>query len=560
MTESPIPQRAWRSALARNKYFLYLTAFFSGMSVMAVELGASRLLAPYFSSSQIVWTVIIGTIMIALALGHVIGGRLVDKRPDPDHLYFRLLIAALWIAAIPFVGKYGIAACSLALALVVKNNFLVWASLASCFLLFVFPLLMLGTVSPALIKFSVDNLEDNGKIVGELEAISTIGSIIGTFLPTFVTIPTVGTAATFLLFAGILACISAIYFLSRRKHRVRSVVAILVIFALFFVPGKNTFAFWETDLLYEGESIYNYLQVKETPRSIIFSTNVLEGVQSILMKDESQMTGLYYEYALAGPLMAGVPAKPGGNSGNVGSAAAAAADHDLLILGLGTGTYATQCLNYFPGMRIEGVELDEKIVSLAHSFFRLPQAVNVAVADGRIHLQNSGQFDVILVDAYQDITIPFQLSSLEFFSMVNDHLRREGVMVVNLNMHSGKEGAINDYLCDTISAVFPYVYTMPLPNVTNTVLFAFQDLQAMDRFAQGILTLPDNDPLTPLLSQLQAGLIRYMPGNLLLTDDKAPVELLGIQVIDEIIGGYLQDMQQQFRKEGILGLMRSVGF
>ena len=93
-------------SILKNKYYLYLTEFFSGVSVMAVELGASRLLAPYFSSSQIVWTIIIGTIMIALALGNLWGGRTADRNPDPDRLYRRLLLAAVWIAAIPVLGKY----------------------------------------------------------------------------------------------------------------------------------------------------------------------------------------------------------------------------------------------------------------------------------------------------------------------------------------------------------------------------------------------------------------------------------------------------------------------
>lgn len=95
-----------QTVILKNKLFLYLTEFFAGMSVMAVELGASRLLAPYFSSSQIVWTIIIGTIMIAMALGNIYGGRSADKSPNPDRLYTRILIAAIWIALIPVVGKY----------------------------------------------------------------------------------------------------------------------------------------------------------------------------------------------------------------------------------------------------------------------------------------------------------------------------------------------------------------------------------------------------------------------------------------------------------------------
>ncbi len=571
-------KKAGGSRLMRNRYFLYTTAFFSGMSVMAIELGASRLLAPYFSSSQIVWTVIIGTIMIALALGHVIGGRMVDKNPDPSRLYRRLLLAAIWTAAIPFAGKYVIAGVSLVLAIFVKSNFLIWASLLSCFLVFVFPLLLLGTVSPALIKFCVLNLEENGKVVGELEAISTIGSIIGTFLPTFVTIPAVGTAATFLIFAGILAAISLAYFWSMKIYVAKSLAVFLIICSLLVLPVNNTFAFWETNLLYEGESIYNYLQVKDTPRSIVLSTNVLEGVQSIMMKNE-ELTGMYYDYALAAPIMAGIPlgvkafggaSSPGGNAEAAGSpnTAGAAAGNaaqspnpnpNLLILGLGTGTYATQCLNYFPGIEVEGVEIDEKIVDLAKEYFRLPPEVNVSVNDGRAHLQNSGIYDVILVDAYQDITIPFQMSSLEFFGMVKDHLKENGVMVVNMNMRSNKEGSINDYLCDTIASQFPYVYTMALPDITNMVLFASHDPLILERLDAQIQVLPQNSPFKNLMLNLQAGLQKREPGPLIFTDDKAPVELLGMQVIDELIAGNLKYYQDIMEQEGIKGLLRSMG-
>ena len=111
--------------ILKNKLYLYLTEFFAGMSVMAVELGASRLLAPYFSSSQIVWTIIIGTIMIAMALGNVYGGRSADKDPDPDKLYGRIIIAAVWIALIPVIGKYIIIGIAAALIFTVSNNFLI---------------------------------------------------------------------------------------------------------------------------------------------------------------------------------------------------------------------------------------------------------------------------------------------------------------------------------------------------------------------------------------------------------------------------------------------------
>ena len=371
--------------ILKNKYYLYLTEFFAGVSVMAVELGASRLLAPYFSSSQIVWTVIIGVIMIAMALGNVWGGRIADKNPSPDKLYGRLLLAAVWIALIPFVGRYLIAGISLLLAVFITKNFLVWAALFACLAVFAFPCILLGTVTPSLVKYSVNSLEDNGKTVGELGALNTIGSIIGTFLPTFVTIPAVGTAITFLIFSGVLAAISILYFLSIRKKLAACALAVCLILALGFTSSSFRFAFWENDITLEDESIYNYLQVQETDRSVILSTNVLFGVQSILMKN-AKLTGMYYDYALAAPFLAGLPQKDSSGS--------------ILVLGLGTGTFAKYCSEYFKDASIEGVEIDEKIAKLATEYFDLPESVNVSVYDGRSYLAASEKkYDVIFVGA-----------------------------------------------------------------------------------------------------------------------------------------------------------------
>ena len=309
--------------ILKNKIYLYLTEFFAGMSVMAVELGASRLLAPYFSSSQIVWTIIIGTIMIAMALGNVYGGRKADKDPDPDKLYRRILIAAVWIGLIPVLGKYIILGISAVMIFSVNANYLIWAAFAACMVIFVFPLFLLGTVTPSLAKYTMENLEDNARIVGSLGAANTIGSIIGTFVPTFVTIPAVGTAITFLIFAGILLLLALLYFFSGKGMKGGAVAALLLFFLSCAFGHKSNFAFWKNDLTFEGESVYNYLQVEENERSVVLSTNVLFGVQSVRMKDEG-LTGMYYDYALAAPLMAGAPEKE---------------ELDLLVLGMGTGTY-----------------------------------------------------------------------------------------------------------------------------------------------------------------------------------------------------------------------------
>lgn len=498
--------------LTHSKWFLYLTEFFAGMSVMAVELGASRLMAPYFSSSQIVWTVIIGVIMIAMAVGNIWGGRMADKSKSPDRLYGRVIIAAIWIALIPFAGRWMIAGISFLLATFVTKNFLVWAALAACLVIFAFPCVLLGTVTPSLTKFTVDNLDDTGKTVGQLNALNTIGSIIG-----------------------------IVYFTFERKKTVAGIIAVVLVAGLCFALPTYSFAFWESDLALEDESIYNYLQVKDDDHTTTLSTNVLFGVQSVQNKD-GKLTGMYYDYALAAPCMAGMD-----GTDNTGRSA--------MILGMGSGTYAGYCVRYFPGMTVQGAEIDGKIADIARTYFGLPEEVEVAVADGRAYLTASEEkFDVVMVDAYQDITIPFQLSSREFFAAVAEHLKPEGVMVVNLNMTSREDGSINQYLCDTMASVFAYTYLADVPGNTNTEVFCTNAPGLPERFAASRAALTDGD-YAAMMAEVAADLTVYTGGDCLLTDDRAPVEVLGMRVLDELIAGELDYYRENFSLQEILGML-----
>lgn len=394
--------------LINTKWFLFLTEFFAGMSVMAVELGASRLMAPYFSSSQIVWTVIIGVIMIAMAVGNVWGGSMADKSKSPDRLYRRVIIAAIWIALIPFVGRWMIAGISFLLATFITKNFLVWAAFAACLLIFAFPCVLLG-------------------------------------------------------------------------------------------------------------------------------------VQSVQPKD-AELTGMYYDYALAAPCMAGLDGSD--SSGR-----------SVMILGMGSGTFASYCTRYFPGISVQGAEIDGKIADIAHEYFSLPDSVEVAVADGRAFLSAADElFDVIMVDAYQDITIPFQLSSVEFFSEVSRHLKPEGVMVVNLNMTSRENGSLNEYLCDTMASVFKHTYIADVAGNTNTEVFCTNADTLVQTFDESRAKLT-NARYAEIMATVAQRLTEYTGGGKILTDDKAPVELLGMRVLDELIAGELSYYKSNFLMDNIIGML-----
>ena len=520
-----------------TKTYLYATAFFSGMSVMAVEIGASRLLAPYFSASQIVWTIIIGVIMIALALGNVWGGRLADRDPDPACLYRRLIFAALWIAAIHVLGKYVIALISGLLIVAVETNLLVAAAFLSCLAIFVFPLLLLGTVTPSLVKYATDSLDENGRVVGNLGAFNTAGSIIGTFLPTFVTIPAAGTAATFLIFSAVLLALGLGYFLGAGTGKRFALLSLLAFLVCALLGAKSSPAFWETALAYEGESVYNYLQVKDDEKTTIFSTSVMFSVQSKRVKDGS-LTGMYFDYALAAPTLT--------NGGNI------------LILGMGTGTFAEQCRRYFPSSSALGVEIDEKIIALSRKYFELPEEIPVVAYDGRAYLQmDKNQYDVIMVDAFRDITIPFQMSSVEFFRLVERRLSPGGVVTVNLNMRANGAGNINERLIDTIAAVFPAIRTVAVENGTNLALFAAREESALEKLPRLAENLQDRE-LSALMRHVAANWQSPPRGGEPLTDDKAPVELLGMRAIDAIIREELHYYKGIYRREGFDGLRKSL--
>lgn len=561
---------AARRPLLKNRWYLYATEFFAGMAVMAAELGASRLLAPYFSSSQIVWTIIIGTIMIAMALGNVWGGRAADKDPNPDKLYMRIMIAAVWIALIPLVGKYIILGISGALIVAVSTNFLVIAAFASCMIIFVPPLFLLGTVTPSLAKYTMDSLDDNASVVGRLGAANTIGSILGTFLPTFVTIPAVGTFVTFLIFSGILLLLPLVYFLVAQVRRVASIVSVVIFIGSAAVSPLTGFAFWEKNVAFEGESIYNYLQVKSLSDRTILSTNVLFGVQSVAM-NHGGLTGLYYDTALAAPALAD-------------------GDDSALILGMGTGTYARQLREYYPDMSITGVEIDDKITTLADNYFGEPTDIPVDTYDGRAWLATSkNTYDVIMVDAYQDITIPFQMSSEEFFSLVKSHLNPGGVMVVNMNMHSDGAGSINEALEATIAHTFSdsTVATADVADTTNRELFvkvpgdgAAKKTKVESSTASGSASAPivgsdtaaaletltdvtlertgDNDlagVMGTVSRTAKLTTAKDFDSSLVLTDDHAPVEVLGMKAIDALIADEATPYKEVLRAKGIQGLL-----
>ena len=226
-------------------------------------------------------------------------------------------------------------------------------------------------------------------------------------------------------------------------------------------------------------------------------------------------------------------------------------------------------------MNITGVEIDQKITDLAGEYFDEPADIPVTTYDGRAWLAAShDKYDVIMVDAYQDITIPFQMSSTEFFTMVREHLNPGGVIVVNMNMISDGQGSINEALSDTIASVFGNgnTLTADVPNTTNRELFAKKpgsgsEENSMQQASKALNlreTTYERTGSEDLEWYMEEVASRFRKVNepdsasTILTDDKAPVEVLGMHAIDQIIADEAGPYRQILKDEGFGGLLRAV--
>ncbi len=281
------------------KKLLYVAVFFAGMTTLAVEFTASRLLGNYFGTSNLVWASIIGLILIYLTLGYFIGGAWADRSPE-FRTFFRILLwAGFSIGLIPLISRPILRFSAQAFDQL-QFGVLV-GSFVAVMILFSVPITLLGTASPFAIRLGIKDASEAGGLSGRIYATSTLGSFIGTFLPILVLIPTIGTYRTFLVFSLLLVIIS-MYGLwktvGRRSALIYVWMPIILLILMFF--GVRGFDKSSRGLIYETESAYNYIQVQEVDGYRFLRLNEGQGVHSIWHPTELFYAGPW-EQVLAGP-------------------------------------------------------------------------------------------------------------------------------------------------------------------------------------------------------------------------------------------------------------------
>ncbi|HEY9089333.1 MAG TPA: fused MFS/spermidine synthase [Anaerolineaceae bacterium] len=494
---------------------LYFVVFTSGMTSLALEMAGSRLLGNYFGSSNMVWASIIGLILIYLAVGYFVGGRWADRSPHFSTLYTILAWAGFSGGIIPLVARPLLRSVDTAF-----NQLQVGAlagSFISVLVLFLVPTILLGTASPFAIRLAVVDREHSGVTAGEIYAVSTLGSFVGTFLPVLVLTPLLGIFRSFIIIGGILVLValSGLWQTTGARAVFKLSWMPLILLALGIV-GQPGFDKSTPGLIFETESGYNYIQVVEENGYHLLKLNEGQGVHSVYHPDVLNYQGPW-EQVLVAPFFNAAPVRP-------------ADVRSMAIIGLAAGTTARQASIVFPDIQIDGYEIDPKIVTAGRDYFGMTMPnLDVFVVDGREGLEQSQKtYQVISVDAYRPPYIPPHMVTREFFALVRSHLTADGVMVINIGRGPNDRRLINA-LATTILTDFPSVHVMDIPDTYNSILFAtVQPTQATNLLENYAGLIQPGSGAHPLLVETMAvTLTNLQPApeqTLVFTDDKAPIE------------------------------------
>ncbi|MBA3748690.1 MAG: fused MFS/spermidine synthase, partial [Solirubrobacterales bacterium] len=447
---------------------LAVIVFCVGLSILGAEIAAARLLAPYFGASTIVWANTIGIVLVALSVGYWYGGKLADRDPTRDGLYRIVLLSGLLLAAVPFAADPLLGFAVDALDSISAGAFV--GSLLGVTVLVAIPILVSGAVAPYALRLAVADVEHAGTVSGRLYAISTVGSLLGTFSSALLFIPLIGTRRTFLVFGLVLVVIAAIGLARARYLAAPLALAVLLTLPVGTVKGKTDFG---SVVIHETDTEYQYARVvQDADRTRILELNEGQAVHSV-RRPGSYLTGDYWDEMLVLPF-----------------AGSGRAPRSIAILGNAAGTTARAYGHFFPATRIDAVEIDGELTDIGRRYFDLrgPQ-LHTHAADARPFLRRTKQrYDAIVVDAYRQPYIPFYLSTREFFALARERLRPGGVLLVNVG-HPERSDRLEKVLSATLADIFPTVLRDP-SEPTNTVLLGSAGAASGPRLAAAARSMP----------------------------------------------------------------------
>ncbi len=498
--------------------FLLVTAVICGALIMVIEVLGSRVIGPFFGVSLFVWTSLITVTLVALAAGYALGGMLSDRHNSPDWLYGIILVAGLAVCLVPLI-KVPVLKASVELGLRA-------GSLVGALALFGAPLLLLGCVSPYLVRLAATEFSNLGRTVGGLYALSTVGSFIGTLTTGFFLIGYVGVNLTLAATGFLLIALSAVYFaLVRRRYVV--VLALALPFLVMpheSLPAKTMADGTRVEVTAAVDSFYGNLKVVDYTGTVYGTRELI--IDGLVQGGIDKASGLsVYEYSY---LMQFLPyaLNPVGRR--------------ALVIGLGAGVvpvwYEKQ------GIPADVVDIDPRVLDLARSHFGFRGRGEVFVQDARYFLgQNTRRYDYVVLDVFNGDTTPGHLLSLEAMRLLKSAITPRGVLAVNLVGELGAEGSMAASVVKTMRQVFGQVRVFPTnPDGPRgrAVNFAIVAYDGPPRPLD--LSLVQDFPVHPLTqAAVRRALARPLelpddPVAMVLTDDFNPIDFRDLKIKESV--------------------------
>jgi len=489
---------------SNGRAFLWIgTATLTGAVVMAMELTAFRLYAPYFGNSIYVWGSMISVVMLALSIGYSLGGWIADRKPTEAVLFLIILGSGVYQLVIVFVQR------AVMLKLWQMGDF-AGPALATV-IIFVPPMTGLAMTSPFVIRL-LARTGHVGITVGKVFALSTAGSIAGVLGTSFYLVPKFGTRVTMEILCAASIVIGSCGLMMRRKA---AILLALPAALLFVAPIPKA----PPNMIWSGESVYNRMLVfRDESKGLRWLVMNNPQFSQTIERVGGGGSGFYLDEFALGPVI--VPAK------------------NLLVLGMGAGGSIQVSREVAPEIEIDAVEIDPEVVRVAGEFFGLPQndpKLHVHIADARPWLaEHAGKSDLVHIDLFQGGPyVPFYLTTVEFFRLVRSRMADRGMLILNVYDRSAGQELLQA-MGATMKEVFPSIEKLSRPD-GNHILFAFAEKHGLEDTVSR-LKHGGGPAWVRELAQKAAGEIsEFKPraGAVIFTDDRAPIEEMTRQMLVE---------------------------
>ncbi len=493
------------------------------MTTLALEFTTSRMLQTVYGTSNIVWANVIGLVLFFLTAGYFLGGWLADRFPTPRLFYGLTSLAGF--AGVFFLLLASVILREAASAFAALNMGAVVSSLVAVVVTLAIPITLLGCLSPFAIRLGVRDVGEAGRISGRIYAISTWGSLLGTYLPVLLVIPLAGSRWAAVIFGGLLLLFGLGGLWQTSRRAALAALVLPMVLAPVAAWGLQGTVKDYPGQIFETESAYNYIQVIRSDDCNYLLLNEGQAYHSYYCNGGRVPRISVWSIMLAAPFF---------NAPAEGEQPVTT----MAVVGLAGGTIPKQFTAVFGPIAVDGIELDPEIVAAARAYFALEEPnINVIVGDGRYELNRlHGPYDIITIDAYKVPYIPWHLTTRDFFQEVRARLAHDGTVAVNVGRVPNDRRLVGA-MTATMEAVFPTVHAIDVPGSLNTILVATQQPSDARNLAENRLLLADTaDPL--LLRAMDtaiANLTPRTPSDVIFSDERAPVET----IVDSLVLGYL---------------------